>query len=218
MGIVSYGPIDCRISKNREPDVFTDVRSFTNWVRSETSSYDKSESATVISQKKDISPSFDSTSVSLVPQCGDDFCFLAEGGDCTFINSIYTKCADKISCDKELVPTSGAFVLGGKKTFIASSVGAVGSIAHPGRENMRCTKWNYSIQNKRWRCQRFKRISRKRRQAKILDFEQLVCPVLSCIDRKVLGNEWSTPLHAETCRFLKNINDSVTPSLAEEKG
>ena len=113
--------------------------------------------------KKGISPSYDSESLSNVPQCGEDYCFVAVGGECTYINSIYTKCTDQIACDKELVPTSDDF--------------------------------------------------RKRRQAISLDFEQLICPVLSCIDRKVIGNEWSTPDHARACPYLKSIADSATPSI-----
>ena len=139
LGIVSYGPIDCRNNGNLRPDVYTDVRSFSRWIRSETSSYDESRLAAGNDLGKNLTGNVE---VELVPQCGENFCFLSEGGDCTFSRSMYTKCADTISCEKELVPESDAFLLGGKPPFTASSVGAIGFIRRqPGREKRRCTNW-----------------------------------------------------------------------------
>ena len=221
LGIVSYGPIDCRNNENRRPDVYTDVRSFARWIRSETSSYDKSRLAADKDLGKHLTGNAD---VELIPQCGENFCFMSEGGDCTFIRSMYTKCADSISCEKKLVPESDAFVLGGKPPFTASSVGAIGFISrHPGREKRRCTKWLYGKRgSKRWHCRSYKIISRKRRQVELatnnFNYRGLVCPILTCTNRNVIPNEWSTPQHAKDCIYLNNVTGFSLPSEYENTG
>ena len=210
LGVVSYGPKDCRNNVDRRPDVYTDVRSFARWIRSETAYYDKSRwdanrDPTQYSSNK---PASEDTFQQLVPQCGEDFCFLAEGGDCTFTRSIYTKCSDKISCDKDLIPSLDAFVVGAGKTFTANSVGAISYVRRPRRDKRRCTQWKYITRASRWRCQRFKRIARKRRALEGLDFKELVCPILSCKNRNIIPDEWSTPQHAEECAHLSNVSTS----------
>ena len=75
LGIVSYGPKNCRNNEGRRPDVYTDVRFFARWIRSETSYYDKSrwsENTTRLRVLKNVS-SEDSIQ-ALVPKCGEDFC------------------------------------------------------------------------------------------------------------------------------------------------
>ena len=190
--------------------MYTDVRSFARWIRSETAYYDQSrwDANTNPTQYSSNRAPNEDTFDQLVPQCGEDFCFLAQGGDCTFTRSIYTKCRDEISCDKELIPSLDAFIVGAGKTFAASSVGAITSIRRPRRDKRRCTKWKYIPRASRWRCQRFKRIVRKRRDLESLDFKGLVCPILSCKNRNVLPDEWSTPQHAEECAHLRNESTS----------
>ena len=60
LGIVSYGSKDCKNSKNRDLDVYTDVRSFGRWIKSETSTCDKCKLSGDIGNKRGISPIIDS--------------------------------------------------------------------------------------------------------------------------------------------------------------
>jgi hypothetical protein len=60
LGIVSSGSKDCKNSKNRDLDVYTDVRSFGRWIKSETSTCDKCKLSGDIGNKRGISPIIDS--------------------------------------------------------------------------------------------------------------------------------------------------------------
>ena len=60
LGIVSAGPKDCKNSKMRDLDVYTDVRSFERWIKSETSTFEKYKLSGDIGNKRGISPSIDS--------------------------------------------------------------------------------------------------------------------------------------------------------------
>ena len=214
LGIVSYGPKDCRNNLARRPDIFTDIRSFARWIRSETGYYDKLRWTENGNIDVDPTPTNDtlSDSQSLVPNCGENFCFYVQGGECSFTRSIYTKCSDKVTCQKELIPSSDPFISGGEKTLKASSVGAISHIGRPSRRKRHCTKWKYNSAIKDWRCLRFKKIRRKRRQLPNLDYNGLICPIMSCIDRHVLMNEWSTPQQAKECVHLNSITSPSLPS------
>ena len=219
LGIVSYGPKNCRNNEGRRPDVYTDVRFFARWIRSETSYYDQSrwsENTTRLSVLKNVS-SEDSIE-ALVPNCGEDFCFESTTGGCTFIRSMYVKCEDKIECKTDLIPSLEAFVLGGRKTFTANSVGAVGFISRSRGRKRRCTKWKYIPRTGRWRCRSFKIIKRKRREVEEDYIKGLICPVLSCKNRAVITNDWSTPDDAEECELPPKTITNFTTQLPSQAG
>ena len=216
LGIVSYGPIDCSNNEAGRPDVYTDVRAYARYMRSETAYYDKSrlhtQTPSSVSSPESTPP--DGLSV-LAPNCGNTYCFRSDTSECTFHHSFYVKCQDQVVCHSDLIPDDTALVSGGSRTFTAASVGGLLSVRNQGGPTTRCTKWIYYKIQKRWRCRSFKRVKRKRRQEDGNEnyLNLLVCPVLSCIEKKVIRDEWSTP---DQCPQLKNVSQTTPPD--QEKG
>jgi secreted trypsin-like serine protease len=89
LGMVSWGPDSCNPDdtgdiNSRNPDVYTDVRFYKSWIEEETS---------------DLGDPFDEVADStqqLAPNCGGSNCFRAHDGACSFIESPFFQCNDKV--------------------------------------------------------------------------------------------------------------------------
>ena len=212
LGIVSYGPKNCRDNEDRRPDIYTDIRTYARYIRSETAYYDKSQWSTQMPPSaSSVEPTPPDGLAQLVPQCGEVYCFRSDTGECTFVPSFYVRCKDTVTCDRRLIPDDAALVSGGKGTFTASSVGAVGprtTMRRSGTPIKLCTRWKYV--RKRWRCRSYRRINGRRRRESEGDqyLSLLVCPVLTCIGGTAISNEWSTP---DQCPELQE-DDVFLPS------
>ena len=202
LGIVSYGPKNCQNSATKKADVYTDVRYFSRWIQYKTSEWeDYTDDDKDDTRKK---PSSNTTDVvNFAPSCGGKYCFRPSDGDCTFISSFYTLCNGQVSCSKDLMPPKDLVENLGDKamTFAPLSVGG----GHRGQRR-KCTKWDSRNPQGKWKCLSFRRFRRKRRQVNEIDISNLVCPVLSCISKDVLPDQWTKKQHSSQCPyFIKGL-------------
>jgi hypothetical protein len=92
LGIVSWGPHNC--NDDPHPNVYTDIRSYQDWVKAKTS--DATEG---------IKEVFEADSLEAwVPDCGASRCFRSSGSLCSFVESPFVRCKNKvISCTRWLL-------------------------------------------------------------------------------------------------------------------
>ena len=207
LGVVSYGPKRCRERQNRRPDVYTDVRFYEQWITTITERYEDYDYYSDKEEEEEEEPEDDSMD-GLVPDCGSaKYCFQANNGWCTYVESFFVQCDGQVSCSKDLIKENEAFTVGGRKPFQASSTAAI-AVSHRGNNRKTiCGKWIFNKRLGKWRCRFFKTVDRKRRQAEEGNSNAggstLICPVLTCQDKNVIQNKWTSQEDYESCPHLK---------------
>lgn len=200
LGIVSWGPEECSSADpNRQPDVYTDIRSYSSWIETVASNLpdpDRRRPSTEISRDyehdNDDDDELDIT--NLAPACGGTLCFRNNDGLCTLVESPFVECNNEMYC---MFLKHDGMVLGGTKGTFVAPTGGTSSRRTTNTRRRRCTRWKFVRQRRTWQCvstQSLAKFRRRQRDTQDEEGNHLICPILSCTTHLPIADKWTSTL------------------------